>query len=94
VLYAGALIEEAPAATLLRSASHPYTLALLRSVPSLIGPRRHLSGVAGAVPDLRALPTGCAFHPRCEHATERCRTEAPPSWVANGHSVRCHLSQP
>ena len=93
VLYAGALVEEGPAATLLEAARHPYTVALLRSVPSLSGPRRALSGVGGSPPDLRALPTGCAFHPRCEHASARCRLEPPPRRLDAAHAVRCHLER-
>ena len=93
VLYAGALVEEGPAATLLEAARHPYTMALLRSVPSLSGPRRVLTGVGGSPPDLRALPTGCAFHPRCEHATARCRAETPPRRADAAHAVRCHLER-
>src|SRR5690606_36763395 len=58
VLYAGTLVEEGPARALLQEARHPYTVALLRSVPSLSGPRRVLTGVGGSPPDLRALPAG------------------------------------
>ncbi|HEY5948691.1 MAG TPA: ABC transporter ATP-binding protein [Kofleriaceae bacterium] len=93
VLYAGALVEEGPAARLLQAAQHPYTLALLRSVPSLAGPRRVLTGVGGSPPNLHALPTGCAFHPRCERVTERCRVEAPVRRVDDAHAVRCHLER-
>ena len=93
VLYAGALVEEGPAEALLSAARHPYTVALLRSVPSLSGPRRVLTGVGGSPPDLRALPAGCAFHPRCEHAVAPCRSDAPPRRVDAGHAVRCHLER-
>jgi peptide/nickel transport system ATP-binding protein len=93
VLYAGELVEEGPAKTLLKAARHPYTQALLRSVPSLSGPRRTLAGVGGSPPDLRALPTGCAFHPRCEHATVRCHVEAPARHVDAAHAIRCHLER-
>ena len=93
VLYAGALVEEGPAPRLLEAPRHPYTAALLRSVPSLSGPRRALTGVGGSPPDLRALPAGCAFHPRCEHATAHCRAEAPPRRVDVAHAVRCHLER-
>jgi peptide/nickel transport system ATP-binding protein len=93
VLYAGALVEEGPAAKLLQAARHPYTVALLRSVPSLSGPRRVLTGIGGSPPDLRALPIGCSFHPRCEHATARCQAEVPPRRVEDTHAVRCHLER-
>jgi peptide/nickel transport system ATP-binding protein len=77
VMYAGRLVERAPAAALFRAPRHPYTLGLLSSFPSLHGPRRRLTGIPGSPPDLRQLPAGCVFHPRCSYATDRCRTDAP-----------------
>ncbi|NUT50728.1 MAG: ABC transporter ATP-binding protein, partial [Saccharothrix sp.] len=56
---------------------HPYSHGLLNSFPALRGPKRELTGIPGSPPDLRAMPTGCAFHPRCPHAMERCRVEVP-----------------
>jgi peptide/nickel transport system ATP-binding protein len=77
VMYAGRLVERAGAAALFRAPRHPYTLGLLSSFPSLHGPRRRLTGIPGSPPDLRRLPAGCVFHPRCSYATDRCRTDAP-----------------
>jgi peptide/nickel transport system ATP-binding protein len=77
VMYAGRLVERAPAGALFRAPRHPYTRGLLDSFPSLHGPRRTLTGIAGSPPDLRAVPSGCAFHPRCAHAMDRCRTDRP-----------------
>ena len=77
VMYAGRLVERAAAAALFRAPRHPYSLGLLSSFPSLHGPRRRLTGIPGSPPDLRQLPAGCVFHPRCSYAMDRCRTDAP-----------------
>ena len=78
VMYAGRLVERAEAAALFRAPRHPYSLGLLSSFPSLHGPWRHMTGISGSPPDLRQLPAGCAFHPRCSYAMDRCRTDLPP----------------
>jgi peptide/nickel transport system ATP-binding protein len=77
VMYAGRLVERAGASDLFRAPRHPYSLGLLSSFPSLHGPRRRLTGIPGSPPDLRQLPAGCVFHPRCSYAMDRCRTETP-----------------
>jgi peptide/nickel transport system ATP-binding protein len=77
VMYAGRLVERAGATELLRAPRHPYSLGLLSSFPALHGPRQHLTGIPGSPPDLRRLPAGCVFHPRCGYAMDRCRAEAP-----------------
>ena len=77
VMYAGRLVERAGAAALLRAPRHPYSLGLLSSFPALHGPRQHLTGIQGSPPDLRQLPSGCVFHPRCSYAMDRCLTQAP-----------------
>ena len=77
VMYAGRLVERAGATALLRAPRHPYTLGLLSSFPALHGPRQHLTGIPGSPPDLRQLPAGCVFHPRCGYTMDRCRTQAP-----------------
>jgi peptide/nickel transport system ATP-binding protein len=77
VMYAGRLVERAGAAALFRAPRHPYTLGLLSSFPSLHGPRRRLTGIPGSPPDLRRIPAGCVFHPRCTYVMDRCRTDAP-----------------
>jgi len=78
VMYAGRLVERAEAAALFRAPRHPYSLGLLSSFPALHGPRQHLTGIAGSPPDLRRLPAGCVFHPRCNYVMDRCRTDVPP----------------
>ena len=77
VMYAGRLVERADADALFRAPRHPYSLGLLSSFPSLHGPKRRLTGIPGSPPDLRQLPSGCVFHPRCSYAMDRCRTETP-----------------
>jgi peptide/nickel transport system ATP-binding protein len=88
VMYAARIVESAPAAELLSAPRHPYSLGLLRSFPSLHGPRRELTGIPGSPPDLRDLPKGCAFHPRCGYAMPRCSQELPPLAAPPGSSAR------
>ncbi len=77
IMYGGRIVEQAPAAALYRDSLHPYSDGLLHSFPALRGPRRELSGIPGSPPDLRAMPTGCAFHPRCPRAFEPCASDIP-----------------
>ena len=78
VMYAGKLVERARAADLFTAPRHPYTLGLLNSFPSLHGPRQRMTGIPGSPPDLRALPSGCVFHPRCAYAMDKCVMAVPP----------------
>jgi peptide/nickel transport system ATP-binding protein len=95
VLYAGSVVEEGPAAELWSQPGHPYTQGLLRSVPTLHGPRVPITGVPGSPPDPRALPSGCRFHPRCGRAVATCHGVAPPlvhlGGAVGAHDVTCHL---
>jgi peptide/nickel transport system ATP-binding protein len=96
VMYAGRLVEQAPATALFRAPRHPYTLGLLSSFPPLHGPRAPMTGIPGSPPDLRALPSGCVFHPRCRFAFDRCAADAPPlTVVATGADrfAACWLQQ-
>jgi len=77
IMYGGRIVEEAPSAALYKEALHPYSDGLLHSFPALRGARRELSGIPGSPPDLRAMPGGCAFHPRCPHAFEPCSSRVP-----------------
>jgi oligopeptide/dipeptide ABC transporter ATP-binding protein len=92
VMYAGRVIESGPVRRIFDAPAHPYTQALIESIPRLgDGPAR-LTAIDGQPPDLAALPAGCAFQPRCPKAIERCRVEAPPAvQVAPGHPARCWL---
>jgi oligopeptide/dipeptide ABC transporter ATP-binding protein len=76
VMYAGKIVEHSPVRTLFNTPQHPYTQALLGSVPKL-GHKEPLSAIAGHPPNLADLPGGCPFHPRCAQAIARCTTEEP-----------------
>lgn len=76
IMYAGRLVEVAPIAEIIAAPRHPYTRMLIESLPSLED-RGTLRGIPGLAPILRDLPPGCAFHPRCPSATDRCRAEKP-----------------
>jgi peptide/nickel transport system ATP-binding protein len=92
IMYGGRIVESAPAAELYRDALHPYSAGLLRSFPALHGPRRELTGIPGSPPDLRAMPTGCAFHPRCPRAFNPCASTAPELTVPSAdRAVACWL---
>ncbi len=78
VMYAGRLVERAGAGAIFRAPRHPYSLGLLSSFPALHGPRRAMEGIPGSPPDLRNVPSGCPFHPRCGYAFDRCRHSPPP----------------
>jgi peptide/nickel transport system ATP-binding protein len=91
VMYAGRLVEVAPIAEIIERPRHPYTRALIASLPSLER-RGELTGIPGLAPLLRDLPSGCAFHPRCSLAVERCRTEAPEIREIGRAQVACHLA--
>jgi len=90
VMYAGRLVEVAPIAEIIANPRHPYTRALIAALPSL-DTRGTLAGIPGLAPLLRELPAGCAFHPRCPLAAERCRSEKPPVRDLAGAQVACHL---
>jgi peptide/nickel transport system ATP-binding protein len=77
IMYAGRIVETAPAQRLFRAPRHPYSAALLDSFPSLHGERRVMTGIPGSPPDMRRLPTGCSFQPRCRYALPRCASEQP-----------------
>jgi oligopeptide/dipeptide ABC transporter ATP-binding protein len=95
VMYAGRIIETGSVRRIFTAPAHPYTRALLDSIPRFGARRERLTAVAGQPPDLATLPAGCAFAPRCPMAIDRCRVEAPPeSSVAVGHTTRCWLNGP
>jgi oligopeptide transport system ATP-binding protein len=96
VMYAGRIVETGAAADVLDSPRHPYTAALLRSVPDLQAPGDDLRPVPGAPPNLLAVPGGCPFHPRCDISTDLCRATRPQLRTvvpgdANAHrAAACH----
>jgi peptide/nickel transport system ATP-binding protein len=88
VMYAGRLVERAPATALFRAPRHPYSLGLLSSFPPLHGPRAPMTGIPGSPPDLRALPSGCVYHPRCQFAFDRCAVDSPPLAIVGAGADR------
>ena len=95
VMYAGRIVEMGPARDLFRAPAHPYTRALVASVPRLGQRVERLTAIEGQPPDLAALPPGCAFAPRCPDAMDRCRADAPPDVpVGPDRTARCWLHVP
>jgi oligopeptide/dipeptide ABC transporter ATP-binding protein len=95
VMYAGRLVEAGPVKQIFNAPAHPYTRALLESIPRLGDSRQRLTAIDGQPPDPSAPPPGCAFHPRCPKVMDRCRSEAPPEYrVADAQTTRCWLSAP
>ena len=93
VMYAGRIVEEAPAAQLFAAPAHPYTQGLLHALPPIDGPRRKLASIPGGVPEPWAMPPGCAFAPRCPHRIAACDATAPAlEERAPGHSAACLLA--
>jgi oligopeptide transport system ATP-binding protein len=95
VMYGGRAVETGPVRAVLRAPRHPYTQALLRSVPSLTAdPAVDLIAIPGQPPDLEDLPAGCAFAPRCGHCHAACETARPPlRTFAPGRTAACHLDE-
>jgi len=92
VMYAGRLVEVAPIGEIITRPRHPYTQALISSLPSLEA-RGTMQGIPGLAPLLRDLPPGCAFHPRCPMAEARCRTDKPAVRdVGPGQQAACHFA--
>ncbi|MBB6733901.1 ABC transporter ATP-binding protein [Cohnella zeiphila] len=91
VMYAGRMAEIAARERMLAGARHPYTQGLLRSFPSLTGPRVRLEGIPGSTPDLVAPPSGCRFRDRCPHALPVCGSVQPPVQAGEDGVVSCHL---
>lgn len=91
VMYGGQVVEHAAVKELFRSPRHPYTRALMETIPALEGERPdRLLSISGTPPTLNAKPTSCPFAPRCAHAFDRCRQENPQiRQVAEGHDVAC-----
>ncbi|KOS68855.1 peptide ABC transporter ATP-binding protein [Lysinibacillus contaminans] len=92
VMYAGQIVEEALVKELFLNPQHPYTRALLKTMPSLDTDVERLPSIPGIVPPAYALPDGCRFAPRCQFAMDQCHTTLPEVLVIDeAHKVRCHL---
>lgn len=90
IMYAGRIVEIGSATDIYRAPRHPYTKGLRDSFPPLHAPLSKLSGIPGTPPDLRALPAGCPFHPRCPHAFDTCESDRP-ELLGGDHGAACHL---
>ena len=94
VMYAGRVVETAPTRTLFRAMSHPYTEALMRSIPKLSAPSHtRLTAIGGRPPDIINPPKGCKFSTRCPYVQAKCREEEPPlqDSAEPGHAFRCWI---
>ena len=90
VMYAGKVIETGPTGAILSAPRHPYTRGLLGALPQMNTRGGLLKQIRGSMPGIGDLPTGCAFHPRCDHAAPECRATIPPlEPVAPGHAAAC-----
>jgi peptide/nickel transport system ATP-binding protein len=93
IMYLGRVVETAPTEELFAEPNHPYTQALLREVPRLEFRHSDFQPIEGEIPSPLDPPSGCHFHPRCPHATERCRAERPIlKEIAPGRFSACHLN--
>jgi len=93
VMYLGRMVEVAPRDELFARPRHPYTRMLLEAIPDINGAGKPRTAVAGEVPNPLNPPSGCTFHPRCPHANERCKAEAPVAMAAGVSAVACHAVQ-
>ncbi len=91
VMYAGRIVEIGPVADVIHRPQHPYTVGLMGSIPSIVDDRERLTQIDGSMPRLTALPTGCAFHPRCPQVFARCREERPELFPAGASRAACWL---
>ncbi|MCY0878727.1 MAG: ABC transporter ATP-binding protein [Firmicutes bacterium] len=91
IMYAGQIVEENRAENLLEYGLHPYTQALMRSLPVPGSDAREFHGLRGSPPNLRQMPKGCAFAPRCDLVTAECHEVEPDLEDINGAKVRCHV---
>jgi peptide/nickel transport system ATP-binding protein len=97
IMYAGRIVELATRRELYQQPRHPYSYGLINSFPTLRGPRRKVTGIPGSPPDLRHVPPGCAFHPRCPFAFGVCERVVPALMRAvsgQPQQVACHLYDP
>ena len=96
MMYAGREVEKAPIERLYSDPRHPYTDGLMKSIPRHDLKVERLEPITGSPPDLRNIPSGCPFHPRCPHVQDRCRQEVPELRFvdeANGRQAACHFSE-
>ena len=91
VMYSGRIAEIGPVRDVVQHPLHPYAKGLMGAIPTLSGDAKRLVQIPGSMPRLSAIPNGCAFHPRCEFAFDRCRVERPEPRPHGAQMVACHL---
>jgi len=89
VMYAGRIVEIGPVDDVIHRPAHPYTVGLMGSIPSIVDERARLAQIDGTMPRLDAVPGGCAFHPRCPRAVERCRHDLPVLAAVGATQAAC-----
>ena len=94
VMYAGRIVEIGPVHDVIHSPAHPYTVGLMGSIPAMDEDRERLLQIDGAMPRLNAIPSGCAFNPRCPKVFDRCRSERPDLLSAGSTRAACWLHGP
>jgi oligopeptide transport system ATP-binding protein len=92
VMYAGRIVETGSIREIYKQPAHPYTKGLMHSIPRADMKGQKLEPIVGSPPDLRRIPSGCAFHPRCPYVRDRCRSEEPPAYETTmaGRISACH----
>ena len=94
VMYAGMMMEIGKTTQVFKNTAHPYTAGLLGSFPSIKGEKKRLESIPGFPPDLVNPPSGCPFHPRCQHVKEKCSQERPKGIeIEPGHISFCHYAR-
>ena len=94
IMYAGRIVEEAPTREIFDRPKHPYTKALISSLPRIHFSDEALEPIYGSPPNLANLPSGCAFHPRCKYAIEKCKQEMPElEQIEENHLAACFLAK-
>jgi peptide/nickel transport system ATP-binding protein len=93
IMYAGRIVERGAVEDIFDRPRHPYTRGLLASLPKIDNQAARLTAIDGAPPSLAARPSGCAFHPRCQHALELCAARDPALRDVAGIDVACHLAE-
>ena len=91
VMYAGRIAEIGPVYDVIHAPHHPYTKGLMGSIPTITGTGTRLAQIPGTMPRLTAIPQGCAFHPRCAAAIDRCRTDRPELMAVGSSQAACWL---
>jgi peptide/nickel transport system ATP-binding protein len=91
VMYAGRIAEIGPVHEVINQPAHPYTMGLMAAIPDITIDRERLNQIDGAMPRLNAIPTGCAYHPRCPRVFNRCAADRPDLLNAGATQAACWL---